>query len=168
MSDAYAEQLLDHAFDVAVSVDSSPAALGRAVSTAYYALFHLLTGDATSLIVPPGQPRLAEFVRRSFSHSDMKKVCALVAREDSRTAIGLVLSPPIEADLVDVAQAFCDLQSSRQRADYSADQPLDEKQIAGLIDQASQAFRCWRRVRDTDNAQAFSVALLLAKSWRVE
>jgi hypothetical protein len=46
------------------------ASLRRAISTAYYALFHLLIDDATSTLVSRAELR-ARFAR-AFDHGDMK------------------------------------------------------------------------------------------------
>src|SRR5438309_3480401 len=57
------------------------ASLRRAVSTAYYALFHLLISEATSrLITGPGRGRLRQSLGRAFVHTAMREAALGFAR----------------------------------------------------------------------------------------
>ena len=59
------------------------ACLRRSISTAYYAVFHLITGDSTALVcVDAHESPVAHRLRRSLNHADIKKVLA--------TLLGLV------------------------------------------------------------------------------
>src|SRR5713101_5312964 len=76
-------------------VDRNPTApveadLRRGVSTAYYALFHLLVDEgATRLIAIPGvRPRLV----RAYDHRKMKEVCQEYARLTPNPAGQLVFA----------------------------------------------------------------------------
>lgn len=64
--------LLEQARHLAVRDRSRPrqANLRRAISTAYYALFHLLVDEATRALI--ADPALHPLVGRSFDHGDMK------------------------------------------------------------------------------------------------
>jgi hypothetical protein len=71
-------ELLEQARHLATREHRRPkqASLRRAVSAAYYALFHLLTDESTrSLISGNGADRheLRQALRRSFVHADMKQ-----------------------------------------------------------------------------------------------
>ena len=53
------------------------ACLRRSISTAYYAVFHLITGDSTALVcVDAHESLVANRLRRSLNHADLKKVLA--------------------------------------------------------------------------------------------
>ena len=71
------EDLLEQAGHLARRERKRPrqASLRRAVSAAYYALFHLLTSEAANLIGPAAPPGLRQQVRRAFAHREMKHVC---------------------------------------------------------------------------------------------
>ena len=72
------EDLLEQAQQL-IAIDSrrpKQASLRRAVSTAYYALFHLLIDEASRRVVADsGQPELRCLVARAYKHSDMKEAC---------------------------------------------------------------------------------------------
>jgi hypothetical protein len=53
------------------------ACLRRSISTAYYAVFHLITGDSTALVcVDAHESPVVHRLRRSLNHADLKKVLA--------------------------------------------------------------------------------------------
>src|SRR5260370_40291700 len=66
---AYADDLLELAQLLANLEPSNAARLRRAVSTAYYALFHLLISEAT---LNWGRPELRSELGRVFGHGKMK------------------------------------------------------------------------------------------------
>ena len=69
---AYADELLELAQDIANLHPDHPhqASLRRAVSTAYYALFHLLISEATANWQ---RPELRAVLGRVFDHGPMKQ-----------------------------------------------------------------------------------------------
>ena len=71
-----AHDLLDQADHLAALDAKRPkqANLRRAVSSAYYALFHLLVEEAAATLVTDRDLRL--LVSRAFDHSEMKKAAA--------------------------------------------------------------------------------------------
>jgi hypothetical protein len=95
------------------------ASLRRAVSTAYYCLFHLLTAEAAvRLISGANRNALRGVVRRAFEHNLMKEACIEIRKPNGgRLATGLD-GIAVPARLRNVAQAFVQLQSARHEADY--------------------------------------------------
>ena len=82
------------------------ASLRRAISTAYYALFHLLVAESSRLLLT-GQNRqhLRDTLARAFAHADMKKVAQQFATSNVQGKIAPALAGnPIPAQLQDVAQ----------------------------------------------------------------
>ena len=69
---AYADELLELAQDIANLHPGQPhqASLRRAVSTAYYALFHLLVSEATANWI---RPELRGALARVFDHGPMQQ-----------------------------------------------------------------------------------------------
>ena len=67
---ALADELLDQAIYLASIRPGQPneASLRRAVSAAYYALFHLLTAAAASNMAPAFPAKLRPLVQRTFVH----------------------------------------------------------------------------------------------------
>jgi uncharacterized protein (UPF0332 family) len=142
------------------------ASLRRAVSAAYYALFHLLVSEATKLIRPA---RIRVHVRRLYEHGSMRSVCktwALGSVANLPTQSAAIATSPIEPDLRAVAAAFVDLQEARHRADYDLTQLFTRSDSIQLVSRADSAFSDWKAVRSSDNASAFLAALLFERRWR--
>ncbi|MBM3551191.1 MAG: hypothetical protein FJX45_05355 [Alphaproteobacteria bacterium] len=89
------------------------ASLRRAVSAAYYAIFHLLVEDAARQLATANPAGLREKIRRAFAHTEMKKVCRDFARTKNRAPpdnLKTFLSTRLSPELISVAGAFVDLQ----------------------------------------------------------
>ena len=139
------------------------ASLRRAVSAAYYALFHLLADEGASRFVPNSPERLRTQTHRAFAHGEMKNACEQITKS-SGALLGLVISP-LEAELKTVAEVFVELQQQRHVADYDLSQSFNRIDVLGIIAKANAAISDWRRVRNTPNANVFLTALLLNSRW---
>jgi len=132
------------------------ASLRRAVSAAYYSLFHLLGGDAGEHFL--GGPY--EFRRRLvriFDHGEMKGACKVIVAKRPLPVFGNVVFPP---DLALVAETFIDLQEARHRADYDVTTTFTRHDSRRAVARARDAFDAWRRVRKTQEAYLFLMLLL--------
>jgi hypothetical protein len=144
------------------------AGLRRAVSTAYYALFHLLV-EAGARAMAPARPRpLRDQVRRAFTHGDMKSVCKQfqagnIANLSAR--LQALVQTPLEAEFLVVAAAFVELQDARHSADYDFSVPFTRADVLERLDLTERAFQAWRVLRDKPNANVFLAALLLNRNW---
>jgi hypothetical protein len=109
---AFADDLLKQAYHLANKERKNPtqASLRRAVSTAYYALFHLLIEEAARNWAIARQRSILE---RTFDHGKMKGIC-----EDHVKAFFIGGAPPDGLPLKNVAQIFSGLQQKRHTADY--------------------------------------------------
>ena len=144
------------------------ASLRRAISTAYYALFHLLIDEATArLVTGRDRARLRQALGRAFNHDAMKEAAQGFANNNIspkiRPAIG-GLTP--QRELVSVAAAFVDLQQARHEADYDTSRRFTRRESLDLVEQAEQAFTDWRVVRHSLQADVFLVALLAQRQMR--
>jgi uncharacterized protein (UPF0332 family) len=137
--------------------------LRRAVSAAYYALFHLLTNEGARKITPAGPQRLLSQVSRAFEHATMRHVCKSLLAPNSALVTAFHLRPT--DDLRAVAEAFNSLQDARHTADYDLSSNLDRDDAVLNIRLAESAFAAWHRVRASDEANVFLVALLMKKEW---
>ncbi len=136
------------------------ASLRRAISAAYYALFHLLIGEVTSRFVT-GQDR--EAIRaglgRALNHTTMKEASRETVKLNwgrMRQLHGIV----IPADLISVATAFVDLQQARHEADYDVVRTFTRQETLTLIDQVEQAMTAWNSVRRSIAADAYLSSLI--------
>lgn len=93
--------------------------LRRAVSAAYYALFHYLVDQSTRFLVSgPQREGLRHQLARSFDHGQMKRTAQIFASPSaSGNAWRAVLGGAPSATLVNVASAFIELQEARHEAD---------------------------------------------------
>ena len=163
--------LLEQALHLARREHRRPrqASLRRAVSAAYYALFHLLADDGAALLAPAQPAGLRPQLRRAFKHADMKEVCSQFAQGSHDAlppAIRSMMAAPLEAGLSQVAKAFTILQEARHAADYDASRVFTRLEVLALVSRAEAAFVAWRVVRGTPNAVAFLAALLLQRQWK--
>jgi hypothetical protein len=139
------------------------ASLRRAVSAAYYALFHMLTDDAVLKLIPNTPSLLRVQAQRAFTHGDMRNACEQFAK--SSNTFARLLMRPVEPELQMVAEAFVELQIHRHAADYDLTQIFDRIEVLGIIGQANSAILAWSSVRNTPNANVFLAALLLNSRW---
>jgi len=138
------------------------ASLRRAISSAYYALFHLLVNDASRFMVA-GNTRepLRQCLGRAFAHHTMKTVARQFANGTYPTKLRPALQrQPLPRELGEVAQAFVDLQQARHEADYDTARRFTRAEAIDLVDQCDQAFANWQTVRGKPSAEAFMVGLL--------
>ncbi len=138
--------------------------LRRAISASYYALFHLLTSEASALYV--ADFGLAARINRTYNHGEMKKASAMIANDKLPKGVRLpgggTSAPP---DLKIVASSFVKLQQEREDADYQLDRTYDRRETLAFIQTARQAFEAWERVRRTDDARLYLACFLLWKRW---
>jgi hypothetical protein len=151
---AYHDDLLRLASDLANKDGATQADLRRAVSTAYYALFHLLVSETT---LNWSRESSRNALGRMFDHGMMKRVSDRLAKkmpfadEDPTAVSALGL----------VAKIFVELQDQRHIADY------DNGTIWTLLDAivpiatAKSAFIAWDGIKHTDIAQEYLVSLLI-------
>ncbi len=140
------------------------ASLRRAVSAAYYSLFHLLVDEATAMMFGRAgrRRRFRDVLARGFSHSSMAAACRSFAGANLPTSIASAVAPlPIPADLQTVATVFRELQEERHRADYNRAAPFYKAEVLDLLQDAGDAAEAWQRVRNDETARFFLMALPL-------
>lgn len=156
-----ARDLLEQAEHLARMEPTRPkqASLRRAVSAAYYALFHQLVRDTASFLVHGSASHkvaIRQQLERAFEHSTMAKAAAAFVRGDSPW---LGANPTVSTNTRDVAQAFFDTQRDRHDADYSR-RRFFRSEVLGTISRCRDALDRWKGVRLTPEGHAFMVALL--------
>ncbi len=170
--------LLDQAAHLATRETRKPrqASLRRAISAAYYALFHLLVADGARRLSPAKPDGLRALVQRAFNHGDMRNVCkgfadgheaAVRNRQPGQPppATRRLITLPLDLRLFSVAQTFVDLQELRHEADYNLDRQWRRLDVLSTVRIARQAFADWSAIRATPTAAVFAAALLLQKHW---
>jgi hypothetical protein len=165
---AFSDDLLELARRLADLHPDSPhqASLRRAVSTAYYALFHLLISEATANWA---RPELRATLARCFDHGPMK-----AASETRVSQINAALKgdpsggaeKEVSIHLRSVAEAFIQAQQRRNAADYDMAMEWTPVEAEAHIASVSRAFKTWNIIRDEAVAQAYLVSLLGPKERR--
>jgi uncharacterized protein (UPF0332 family) len=152
---AFADDLLDQAYHLARKENKKPkqASLRCAVSTAYYALFHLLIEETVA-----NWKRTAQRARlaRAFEHRKMMTASKKVTKSPFPGG-----HPATIADLKKVAHAFVQLQEHRHMADYDNSTNWSRTQALAQINLAADAFRSWRSVRAEAIAQEYLLWFLV-------
>jgi hypothetical protein len=151
------------------------ASLRRAVSTAYYALFHLLIEDAAGVLSPSSPVALRKVVARAFQHAQIRNSCKDFVQADASVAnrnpthlpahIEKLVSFPLSADLIAVLSTFVDLQEARHAADYDLFEQWNRVDVLNKILTTRNAFTSWYNVRKTINAAIFMTSMLFRKDW---
>ena len=152
---ALPEDLLKQAFLLLNKESKNPkqASLRRAVSTAYYALFHLLVQEASANW---SRKDMRDYLARAFEHGTMLKACRSTENESYAASV----SPQVVAKLRSVARAFRELQEQRHLADYSNATRWDRIKAAAKVNQCQSAFIDWKSIRNEYVAQRYLVSLL--------
>lgn len=163
---ALPEDLLRQARFLALKEPRRPqqASLRRAISTAYYSLFHLLSKEGGARVCATNPPSLAAVVQRSLSHSDMKSAARALTQTNLPRLYLDLMPGGVPRDLVDVAQAFVVLQEERHAADYDTNRRFDRLHALAKVGEAEDAFRKWRAVRASPEAVVFLTLMFFWKS----
>lgn len=133
---AFADDLLALAQDIAdlPAVNRRQASVRRAVSTAYYALFHLLISEAT---LNWARPELRATLGRLFDHGP---------NSQERT---------VAEHLRTVVTTFIQAQQRRVDADYNLGKDVDETEMLTQLESVTRAFGSWKLIREEASAQAY-------------
>ena len=158
---AYHDDLLELAIDLICRVPRVPAqvnqaTLRRAVSTAYYALFHLLISET---VANWSRASSRDALGRMFDHGLMKKVSSRILDANKVPFKGE--DPAVVRNLRAVAKAFAMLQDQRHIADYDNATLWAETEALLVVSRAEEAFATWRLIRNEDIAQNYLVTLLI-------
>ncbi len=141
--------------------------LRRAVSTAYYALFHKILRAAAERFIGADQQDSAGYalIYRSFEHRRMKEVCEAldvpILREKLRASLGRSM---VSQDTRDFANAFGDLQEYRHLADYHPSRPFGFSEVSSLIDRAAVAMEAFDRIAPQEQADILALLMVGARN----
>lgn len=153
----YHDDLIEHAvFLSELNLPNEPKQvdLRRAVSAAYYGLFHLLTTEAAQNWKNANQ---RDRFARVFDHSRMKACSSKVASRPLPTDPGAML---VSQGLRLVADSFVKLQQARHTADYDNSKVWSRTQVREMIALARDAIAAWSDIREQETAQDYLLDLM--------
>jgi uncharacterized protein (UPF0332 family) len=165
-----AEELLTQARFLANLDPHSPtqANLRRAVSSAYYAVFHLFSGEVAAQISPLGPSGLRNRTQRALNHNSMYKAAEAFSLSGARPRnlpADIDLLGPVSAELISIAEGFKRLQDERHAADYDISQSFDRIKVLELVETAENIFVAWRKEKKSGNAPVFLASLMFWQLW---
>jgi uncharacterized protein (UPF0332 family) len=135
---AFADDLLKDAYHLAGRGGKNPrqSSLRRAVSTAYYAVFHLLIADfVANWALPDQRARLG----RMFEHRRMSGAIFNFRDKNNPT--------PTETELRKLIGQFTQLQKDRYEADYDIARKWSRYDVENTLASATEVFITWRGIR---------------------
>lgn len=125
--------------------------LRRAVSTAYYAVFHCLAGTAADTLMGKGRNDAWHHVYRALEHTSARNACR---------NMGVMRGFP--SAIQEFADTFLALQKARHQADYALDARYFKLEVLAEIDSAEMAIQ---RLEDADvqHRRRFSAHVLFRR-----
>ena len=133
--------------------------LRRSISTAYYALFHLLATEAAQRWT--GSPASRLGLERAFKHDQMNDVSRAVAKGSWKGWSTPRLLVPTE--LRHLAEWFGKLQEARHQADYNNEKSWTQPEVAEMIAEARIAFQKWKGISGSAVADEYLLSLMIGK-----
>lgn len=155
---AYHDDLLTQAGELLHKNEqnSNQADLRRAVSSAYYAIFHLLISEAA---LNWSRESSRDAFGRMFDHGLMRKASQRIL--DSRLFPFDGEDPTLVQNLRTVAQAFVQLQDKRHLADYHNGIRWTHTESLQEVTTVRKALLIWNSIRNQNLAQEYLVSLLI-------
>jgi hypothetical protein len=152
---AFAQEMANHHSD-----EAHQPSLRRSLSTAHYALFHLLISDA---IANCTDPQFRATLARTFDHGPMKQASEKKLSElndffDQQPPEGPERT--IKYHLYNVAEVFTQAQHNRNEADYNLFREWQPTQVSLLLEGIADAFRSWTIIRHEPVAQDYLISML--------
>ncbi|MEP7353861.1 MAG: hypothetical protein ABI824_11565 [Acidobacteriota bacterium] len=152
----YYQQLLNLATELWNKPSPNQADLRRAVSTAYYALFHLLISEAVA------NWRFEDSrngLSRMFEHHVMAKASNQL--RDTKRFPFVGEDPKVVEKLRLVATRFSQLQEQRHLADYDNSITWTQTDVGQEIFRTSRAIDAWKYIKHEKIAQNYLVSLMI-------
>jgi len=120
----------------------------RGVSTAYYAVFHAISGRVVRQVFPTADPIFRDGARRWISHADVRIVATWIGKLVGTLPggppphIAALLAPTgvplVDADTSAIADGFLELHEKREQADHDHQAVFTRPDTLGLIELARQ------------------------------
>jgi hypothetical protein len=137
--------------------------LRRAISSAYYALFHMLVDEACRIQIGShhNQAPYRQVVGRAFVHGAMKEACKSFGGGTLKKGVakGLPRSFAIPAEIRELAETFVELQERRHIADYVLTDRFKRSNVLLLINLVERRVRAFMELASSDEKRFFLACL---------
>ena len=139
------------------------AQLRRAVSTAYYALFHRVSRAAAERFIGKASEASAAYalLYRGFNHGRMRDICKALDAPRLKDAWKKHLGrDAVSQDARDFTAVFGGLQEARRAADYDPRIAFSPSDVASLIEAADNALAAFDRIAPGERADILALMLV--------
>jgi uncharacterized protein (UPF0332 family) len=137
--------------------------LRRAISSAYYALFHLLVDEACRVQIGAqhAQAPFRQVLGRAFVHTVMKEACRSFGGGTLKRGVakGLPSSFTVPSEIRDLASTFVQLQDLRHLADYDLTERFKRSDVLSLINQVEARIRAFTNLASSNEKRFFLACL---------
>jgi uncharacterized protein (UPF0332 family) len=137
--------------------------LRRAISAAYYALFHLLVDEACRVQIGTqhNQAPFRQVLGRAFAHGVMKEACKSFGGGTLKKGVlkGLPTGFTVPKEIRELAVTFVDLQDERHLADYDLTERFERSDVVSLIKQVEQRVEAFTNLAGSDEKRFFLACL---------
>ena len=148
-----------HRLAIHGGLHSTQADYRRAVSAAYYAIFHLI-GEECGQRWLGASPEAETAVQRALDHVAVRNVSGQFKNVwRSWSGANIAVPPPLER----FASTVTNLQIERHSADYDNSRNWTEGEVLDRINSAEYAVHDWLSVREEPIAGDYLLAILLGK-----
>jgi len=161
------KDLLDQAVSLATLDARKPkqANLRRAISSTYYALFHLLVDEACRIQIGTqhNQAPFRHVLGRAFLHGVMKDACKSFGGGTLKQGVakGLPSGFAIPPEIQQLADTFVDLQQKRHLADYDLTERFKRSDVLTLVAEVRNSIQDFTKLTPS-NEKSFFLACLWA------
>lgn len=146
----------------------------RAVSTAYYAVFHAISARVAETVFPQADATFRQRTRRWIGHGDIRTVARWVGQIDGtlpgaapahiRTLLMPARGPPsLDGDTVAIADGFLELNDKRELADYDHEAVFSRPDTRGHIALARQVVTTVEQAESDEVAHFFGLIALQSR-----
>ncbi len=146
----------------------------RAVSTAYYAVFHAISARVAETVFATADTAFRQRVRRWIGHGDIRAVARWVSQLQGTTGgsppphIGALLAPSggpalIDTDTAAIADGFLELNDKREQADYDHESVFTRPDTRGHIVLAERVVAVVERAQSDETTRYFGLVAMQAQ-----
>ena len=159
------EDLLDQAVRLAKIDLKKPkqANLRRAISSTYYAVFHLLVNEACRAQIGAhhNQAPIRQVLGRAFVHGIMKDACRSFGGGTLKRSVekGLPVGFTIPGEIRKLAGTFVDLQEKRHLADYDLTERFKRSEVLAVIAEVRKDIENFTNQAPSNEKQFFLACL---------
>lgn len=145
----------------------------RAVSTAYYAVFHAISGRVAASVFPSAEQIFRQRISRWIAHTDIRTVARWVVGQGPGDGKGVpshirellkdIEGPHIDADTVLIAEGFLELHEQREEADYDHEAVFENIDTQAHITNARQIVDLAQKSSSAQVQQFFGLIAMQAQ-----